>query len=198
MNLRSYFFGYLFKPQIECWRFRPPKKSKCEELFLKRKESCDDKFGSLSQFGEIPHKRIWLVKGLGGEGRAGRCGYKFWPAREDRTVRKRKAPKAKKVKETKRALELKGQWALTLGKENIKRKRWRHKDTTIPVFTRLYLYGSHQQLLTRWRHGPKAVKESNFGWITTTTPRNFTPPQHPSVKVGLVTFVHLLSLYFTP
>ncbi len=37
LNLCPYFFGYLFKPQIERWRFRPPKKSKCGEFFFEKK-----------------------------------------------------------------------------------------------------------------------------------------------------------------
>jgi hypothetical protein len=92
----------LFKPQIECWQFRPPKDSKCEELFLKRKESCDDKFGSLSQFGEISHKRIWLVKGWGG-GRAGRAGGDInFGLPEETEQSERESPKSKESKRDKK------------------------------------------------------------------------------------------------
>ncbi len=82
----------------------------------------------MSQFGEISHKRIWLVKGFGGggEGRAGRWGHKFWPAREDRTVRKRKPQKAKKVKETKRGAKVER----TVSTDVRKRKHKAKKMTT--------------------------------------------------------------------
>ncbi len=82
---------------------------------------------SLSQFGEISHKRIWLVKGLGVGGRAGRAGRAGgdinFGLTEKTEQSERESPKSKESKRDKKGGKVERTVSTDVRKRNIKPKR---------------------------------------------------------------------------